>query len=174
MNWKALLQAEIEITYGITAKLMGSVESNRLEWKPSTGSNWMTTGQLLMHLTGACGSSCKGFATGDWGIPEGVKMEDMAPEEMLPPAEKLPTVKSIDEAKALLAEDKQVALDTLAACSEEELSHKIATAPWDPTELVLGHRLLQMVDHLKQHKSQLFYYLKLQGKPVNTGNLWGM
>jgi hypothetical protein len=31
-----------------------------------------------------------------------------------------------------------------------------------------------MIDHLKAHKSQLFYDLKLQGKPVNTGHLWGM
>ena len=40
--------------------------------------------------------------------------------------------------------------------------------------MLLGHRLLQMVDHLKQHKGQLFYYLKLQGKPVSTTDLWGM
>jgi len=174
MNWKALLQNEIETTYGITAKLMDSVESDQLKWKPSTGSNWMTIGQLLMHLTNACGSSCKGFVTGDWGIPEEVNMEEMTPEEMLPPAEKMQTIASIDEAKALLAEDKKVALEVLEACSEEDLSNKIATAPWDPTGLVLGHRLLQMVDHLKQHKGQLFYYLKLQGKSVHTGNLWGM
>jgi hypothetical protein len=32
-------------------------------------------------------------------------------------------------------------------------------------------KLLQMVDHLKQHKGQLFYYLKLQGKILNTGDL---
>jgi hypothetical protein len=31
-----------------------------------------------------------------------------------------------------------------------------------------------MLGHLTQHKGQLFYYLKLQGKPVNTGDLWGM
>ena len=40
--------------------------------------------------------------------------------------------------------------------------------------MVLGRRLLQMVEHLNQHKGQLFYYLKLQGVPVHTGNLWGM
>jgi len=40
--------------------------------------------------------------------------------------------------------------------------------------MVLGHHLLQMVEHLNSHKSQLFYYLKMQGKPVNTGDLWGM
>jgi hypothetical protein len=31
-----------------------------------------------------------------------------------------------------------------------------------------------MIQHLAQHKGQLFYYLKLQGKPVNTAHLWGM
>jgi hypothetical protein len=30
------------------------------------------------------------------------------------------------------------------------------------------------VQHLAQHKGHLFYYLKLQGKPVHTGDLWGM
>jgi hypothetical protein len=39
-------------------------------------------------------------------------------------------------------------------------------------KLTLGHYLLQMVQHLDKHTSQLFYYLKLQGKPVNTGDLW--
>jgi len=38
--------------------------------------------------------------------------------------------------------------------------------------MVLGLRLLQMIEHLKMHKSQLFYYLKLQGLPVNTMDLW--
>jgi len=31
-----------------------------------------------------------------------------------------------------------------------------------------------MIGHLATHKAQLFYYLKLQGKPVNTGHLWGV
>jgi len=30
-----------------------------------------------------------------------------------------------------------------------------------------------MIQHLNQHKGQLFYYLKLQGKPVSTPDLWG-
>ncbi len=41
-------------------------------------------------------------------------------------------------------------------------------------EFPLGFQLHQMVRHLDEHKAQLFYYLKLQGKPVNTGDLWGM
>ena len=31
-----------------------------------------------------------------------------------------------------------------------------------------------MVEHLATHKAQLFYYLKLQGKDVDTMHLWGM
>jgi len=30
------------------------------------------------------------------------------------------------------------------------------------------------VNHLLSHKGQLFYYLKLQGREVNTMHLWGV
>jgi hypothetical protein len=133
----------------------------------------MTMGQLLKHLADGCGAPFRGFVTGDWGMPEGMDVKDLAPEDMLPPAEKMPTIDSVAEAKELLAADKQLALDMLAKSGEERLAHETATAPWDPTAMILGHRLLQMVGHLNSHKSQLFYYLKLQGKPVNTGHLWG-
>jgi len=79
----------------------------------------------------------------------------------------------LSQARKLLAEDKAPALKMIAQAGEHDLDPKIATAPWDGTQLVLGQRMLQMVTHLEQHKGQLFYYLKLQGKPVNTGHLWG-
>jgi uncharacterized damage-inducible protein DinB len=174
MNWTKLLKAEIESSYSVTEKLLARVGDDTLEWKPATGSNWMTTGQLLKHITESCGAGFRGFVTGNWGLPEGMKIDELSPEEMLPPAEKLPSIASVAEAIQLLRKDKQMAFETMATCDEEELAHKPAPAPWDPTQMILGHRLLQMVDHLKQHKGQLFYYLKLQGKPVNTGDLWGM
>jgi uncharacterized damage-inducible protein DinB len=174
MNWTELLRGGVEYNYAVTGKLMDFVDDDKLEWKPATGDNWMTTGQLLMHITSACGACFKGFVTGDWGLPEGVETSDLSPEEMLPPAEKMPTVSSVAEAKQLLAEDKKIALAMLGETSEDDLSNKITPAPWDPMEFVLGQRLLQMVEHLMSHKNQLFYYLKLMGKPVNTNNLWGM
>jgi uncharacterized damage-inducible protein DinB len=171
MSWGELLKREVEHTYTVTDKLIELADDDKLDWKPSTGSNWMTTGQVLMHVTNACGAGFRGFVTGDWGLPEGMDASELTPEEMLPPAEKLPSVGSVAEAKRLLAEDKQLALGMLARCKEDELAHKIIQAPWSPVTMVLGHYLLEMVDHLKSHRSQLFYYLKLQGKPVNTGNL---
>lgn len=174
MSWTQLLTRELESTYPIADTLFDMVHDSELGWKPATGSNWMTTGQLLMHVATACGSCFKGFVTGDWGMPEGVDMSEMSPEDMLPPAEKMPAVKSVAEAKRLLAEDKKLAFEMLKKVSENDLAHLKAPAPWEPSEKLLGHRLLEMVGHLAQHKGQLYYYLKLQGKPVNTGHLWGM
>ena len=173
MSWMNLLKREIDSTYKVTEGLFDMVDEASLGWKPATGSNWMTTGQLVKHLTEACGSAFRGIVTGDWGLPPGMDMNNLTPEQMLPPAEKLPTVKSMAEAKKMLQEDKRIALETLSLCDETKLLNTKAPVPWDPTEMLLGHRLLQMIDHLKQHKGQLFYYLKLQGKPVNTGHLWG-
>jgi len=173
MNWTELLKAEIQSTYKTTEGLLALVGDDSLPWKPSTGSNWMTTGQLLRHMTQGCGAAFRAFITGDWGLPEGKDINELTPEEQLPPAEKLPTIESVAEARRLLQEDKAIAFQMLASTSEEQLAHTPAPAPWDPTEMVLGHRLMQMVDHQKQHKGQLFYYLKLQGKPVSTPDLWG-
>jgi len=86
----------------------------------------------------------------------------------------MPALGSVDDAKRLLAADKQLALDMLARCTEDRLATDTVTAPWDPTERILGHHLLEMVEHLKRHSAQLFYYLKLQEVPVHTGHLWGM
>lgn len=174
MKWTELLQGQIEYEYKVAEQLLDQVVEADLDWKPATGTNWMTTGQLCMHITNACGTGMRGFVTGDWGMPEGMDPTDMKPEDMLPPAEKLPAVSSIAEAKRLLMEDKQVALDAIASAGEGDLTNKAAPAPWDPTEMPLGQRCLSMLSHLAQHKGQLFYYLKLQGKRVNTHHLWGM
>jgi hypothetical protein len=172
MNWKELLKSEIRSTYKITDGLMNLVDEDSLDWKPAAENNWLTTGQLLCHLTDACGAPIKGFITGDWGLPEGVDVADLSPDDMLPPAEKFPTVNSVAQARELLEKDRQLTLKMLDECTEENLANQISKAPWDPSEMVLGYRLLQMVSHLSHHKSQLFYYLKLQGKKVNTGHLW--
>ena len=174
MNWTEMLTQQVEDTYKATEGLINLVDEEKLAWKPMTGDNWMTTAQLLKHIDSACGACFKGFVTGDWGMPEGASSEDMSPEDMLPTADKMPAVASLDEARQELAADKQVALDMLAQAGEDDLASKMVAAPWSPVPLPLGYQLNLMVAHLAQHKAQLFYYLKLQGVPVNTGHLWGM
>ncbi len=174
MNWTQLLKAEAEATYLTTAKLMDRVDPASLGWKPESGSNWMTTGQLLKHLTNACGAGCKGFVCGDWGLPAGKTMRDLSPEEMMPAVEMLPTIASVDQAKQLLLQDKQLALEMIDRAGESELNDREIESPWAPgPRFALGRHLFQMIQHLDRHKSQLFYYLKLQDRHVNTVDLWG-
>lgn len=174
MRLTDLLRSEAEHMYRATENLFKMVDANKLDWKPSTGSNWMTTGQLLMHCTSACGFCVKGFVTGDWGMPAGAKTEEMSPDQMLPPASKMPTVQSVQQALELLAQDKQTALKFIAEAGEDNLLAKKLAAPWGGPERTLFQHLYEMIGHLGQHKGQLYYYLKLQGKDVNTGHLWGM
>ena len=146
-----------------------------MDWKPATGENWMNTGQLLKHIADGNGPGFKGFATGDWDMPEGLNLEEMDPEAMLPPAEKMPTVESVAEARELLARDRALAFEVLEDLTEEDLANRELAAPWNPGETFsLGRHLLHSIRHTLQHKGQLFYYLKLQGMPVSTQHLWGM
>ena len=96
-------------------------------------------------------------------------------ENMLPPAETLPTIGSVAEARKLLAEDRAMAFSVVENAGEERLKNENSTAPWEPDNpRNLGLYCLNMVQHLDSHRHQLFYYLKLMGKDVNTMNLWGM
>lgn len=167
MNWTELLKSEMNATFHATEKLMEKVQADQLEWKPSSDNNWMTMGQLLMHINQACGICCRGFVTGDWGMPEGASME-------LPTAEMMPAVENLDQAFAGLKEDWELALAMVDQAGEDDLANKMVAAPWAPMEFNLGKHMLQMVMHLQQHKAQLFYYLKLLGQPVNTMDFWGM
>jgi len=134
MTLTDILRQEAEHTYAVTENLFKLVEPSELNWKPETGSNWMTVGQVLMHCTNACGTGIKGFVTGDWGV----------------------------------------ALSYVAEAGEESLLGKKSAAPWGGPEVTLFQHLYHMIGHLGQHKGQLFYYLKLLGKDVNTSHLWGM
>ena len=174
MNWTQLLKHEIESAYSTTAKLLDKVDPATFGWKPDTGHNWMTVGQLLKHITEACGVGCKAFVTDEWRLPPGKTWTDLAPEEIMPPAEKMPSIQSIEEVKAELAKDKALALEMIDKAGEDALANKQVAAPWAPgKKSILGYQLLNMIHHLERHKAQLFYYLKLQGKPVNTMDLWG-
>ena len=173
MNWRELIQSEGQAEYHTARGLVDMLEESDLPWKPRTGGNWFTTAQLLQHMVEACGMNARGFVTGAWGLPDDFDPGQMSEEDMLPSAETYPAVSSLEEAKKMLEEDERLTLEMLSQVSDTDLDKKKIAAPWDSTERVLGYQLLQMVGHLRSHKHQLFYYLKLQGKPVHTGHLWG-
>jgi uncharacterized damage-inducible protein DinB len=170
MTLTEILLAEAETNYAIAERLINRVNDDELQWTPSTGKNWMTMAQLLMHLTCyGCGKAVRGFITGDWGIESDGSTET----DHVPSAEALPSVEAVRQALELLAADRTLTMDSIKAAGEADLLRRMVTAPWGGPELTLFQQLLQMIAHLAQHKGQLFYYLKLMGKDVNTSDLWG-
>jgi DinB superfamily len=179
VNWTELLSGAVEENYRVADALMAMVTDDELNWKPATGKNWMTAGQLLLHMTTSCGFCCSAFLSGDWGMPECDDADKPAGadshEMMLPPAEAWPTIDSVQAARDALAADKVFALKAIADAGEATLTGETVSAPWAPDhQRTYGEQFLGMVVHLQTHKSQLFYYLKLMGRDVNTMHLWGM
>lgn len=174
LPWTDVITRHTDSTYRATLGLVKLLNDKELSWKPATGTNWMTVGQLLEHLTNAGGHCIKGFVTGQWDFgSDGA--EDPTTETGLPPADKLPTVKSVADAVKRIEADHRTALEMVAKAGEADLATKKVAAPWNPMEMLLGEQCLMMIDaHLATHKAQLFYYLKLMGKPVHTGHLYGM
>ncbi len=172
MNWTEFLTTQAEEAYDVVNKLVAKLDEESLSWKPESGENWMTVGQLLEHIKMACGACMFGFVTGDWSavMPEG----DMDPSGEMPTADKLPTCPSIDDFKAAFEKDRELAFSMIEKVGEEDLTKKLTAAPWNPVERTLGVQFNECVAHLNSHKAQLFYYLKLQGHAVGTMDLWNI
>jgi len=174
MTLADVLREEAESAYTVTERLFRRVRDEDLGWKPSSpGTEWMTTGQLLMHCASyGCGKAARGFVTGDWGAEleeygEGTGHTD------LPAAHELPAVGSVEQALRLLEADRAVALGAFAQAEDATLLAGRRPAPWGGPTATLFQHLLHMIAHLAQHKGQLFYYLKLMGRDVRTLDLWG-
>jgi uncharacterized damage-inducible protein DinB len=176
MTLSDVLLEEAESAYAVTERLFRRVRDEDLGWKPgSSGTEWMTTGQLLMHCASfGCGKAVRGFVTGDWG-PELAEYggDDADAKAHLPSASELPAVLSVAEALRLLEADRVVALRAIAQVEDAALLAGRRSAPWGGPDVTLFQHLLHMIAHLVQHKGQLFYYLKLMGQDVRTGDLWG-
>jgi hypothetical protein len=78
----------------------------------------------------------------------------------------------VDEARRLLTADRELSLRLLSEVGDDRLIDERIAAPWGGPERTLFQHCNEMIWHLGQHKGQLYYYLKLQGKPVNTFHLW--
>jgi uncharacterized damage-inducible protein DinB len=173
MTLKQILLDEAESTYAITEKLFHRVADSELSWKPTTGRNWMTLAQLLRHCASfSCGKAIRGFVRGDWGPSNGLGPGEQDMNQHVPPVAALPGVESVQQALKLLADDRSLALCCIGETEETDLLAKKLVAPWGGLEVSLYQHLSLMIAHLAQHKGQLFYYLKLMGKDVDTSDLW--
>jgi hypothetical protein len=172
MKLAETLKQDAEGVYLAAEGLFKQVDGNKLDWKPATGTNWMNVGQLLLHCTEACGKCIKGFVTGEWDFPAPPPDAPPPDPSQMPKAETMRAVTSVDEALKMLAADKALCMKILSEVSDERLANERSAPPWGGPERSLYQHCNEMIWHLGQHKGQLFYYLKLQGKDVNTMTLW--
>ncbi|MDC1143064.1 DinB family protein [Planctomycetota bacterium] len=156
MNIKELLKSEAADAYQATQKLFDVAAASPLDWKPETGSNWMTVGQCIHHCIDSCGAMAKGFVTGNWDM-----LESAGEDDGLPSADKMPSADSIEDASKKLAADQALFNESIDAANDEDLLSKTSVAPWGGEPRTLAGHINTCILHLVSHRAQLFYYLKL-------------
>jgi len=146
--------------YRPTATLIGMVPSDKVEWRP--GATFMSFGQLICHLGGGLAEEFRCMLTNQWPsmeqMQEGMKLEN------------IPSC-SVEQALQKLEKDKTTLREVLDSLSEEDFTHRIVSTPWGMQGKVerMG---IAFLEHVTNHKMQLFTYLKLLGLPVHTGTLY--
>ena len=142
--------------------LIGMVPADKLNWKP--GPTFMSVGQVICHLSDGFGGGFEMLLSGKWPsmdeMAEGMKLEN------------LPSCTS-QEALDRLEKDKKILRQVLDGVSEEDFTNRVVSVPWGMTGKV-ERIAISFLNHLSNHKMQLFTYLKLLGLPVNTETLYGM
>jgi hypothetical protein len=118
MNWTDLLTAKVNETYHAIEGMLSLCDDASLGWKPATGANWMTTGQLIDHLTNAGGTCIAGFVPGNVGTRRCVGRGDATV------GEKMPTTKRRRDAHEAGGQSAHVAV-----IAEQNLATKMVAAP---------------------------------------------
>ncbi len=132
-----------------TIHLISLVPTGRLDWAPQAG-DW-TTADLLGHLLDCISGFCAVLAAA-----EPVRLAHFAKLRELSPAIELYRA-SIEEGFALL--------------TDADLARRVPTVFVAEGESILT-LLLGNLEHLINHKHQLFTYLKQMGVPVATPDLY--
>jgi hypothetical protein len=142
-------------------KLISMVPADKLSWRP--GPTFMSTGQVICHLSDGVGSGLESLVSDKWPSMEemeaGMKLENM------------PSC-GVQEALSKLEKDKATLRATLDGISEGDFTNRVVSVPWG-WKAKLEIMAVNFLEHFNNHKMQLFIYLKLLGLPVNTETLYG-
>jgi uncharacterized damage-inducible protein DinB len=132
-----------------TRHLISLVPAEQVDWRPQSG-DW-TTSELIGHLLDCTSGFCAVLAAA-----EPVRLAHFAELRRMPPAMELYRA-HIEEGFALL--------------TDADLARRVPTVFVSQGESVLT-LLLGNLEHLINHKHQLFTYLKQMGVPVATADLY--
>jgi hypothetical protein len=148
-------RAELKVLHSLFAK----AKDTDLNYRPRP--DMMSTGQVIYHLAEGVGDALKMTVTNQWPPMTGG----------LPTVDKMKSVASFDEAGKLLDKDGALTSDYLGTIPEEQFANTVYTTPWGASGK-LWRLALYYLEHMQMHKMQLFQYLRFQGIPVNTMDLY--
>ena len=144
----------------LTRKLVARVPRDQLEWRPVPDSfrNCDLLGHLLETLSGFCAAL---FAVYPHELSDFARLRDLPVNHCC----------SIEEATRRLREYQEFIAEGFALLTTADLTRRVPTLFTPDGEAVLTI-LLGNLEHLINHKHQLFIYLKLLGIPVSSRDLY--
>ncbi len=154
----------IEGYYKAARGLVKLTPEDKLDFTPMAGN--MTIAQVLKHVATCLGASLAMALSNNWPeVPE---------EEMLPPVEKMPKSNSVEEALKEIDVDWELLKKEFEKITDGEFNGNKVKVPWMPFPMTLLEYMMQAMEHLSNHRMQLFTWLKLSGEKLHTGHLYGM
>ena len=159
-----------------TRGLIARTPKDKLAWRPDA--SFLTLGAVLHHVATAVGTSLRDVMNDAWEFrPPGGAGAGLPPDagggEGMPAADAFPTVKNVDEALTMLDADWRLFEERFARVNERTLNEQVCRIPWMAPGTTLKEYLLLTVEHLSNHRMQLFMYLRLLGVKVGTGERYG-
>jgi hypothetical protein len=163
----AALQEKVLETIERTEHLVSLVPANRLGWHPELPAGvpqGNDLGHLLGHLLDCLSGFCAAFhAAFPTELANFLDLRSISVNQFSPPEEARSKIKlyagHIERGFRL--------------CTDEDLPRKIQTV-FVPEGETLMTILLGNLEHLINHKYQLFFYLKLAGLPVNSRDIYAL
>jgi hypothetical protein len=159
------LLAKIHEQIDSTGRLIALLPADRLDWTPAAPGAWMPPGVLLGHLLDCMAGFCAVVAAVCEMTPE--RLSGFTGLRELPVNHRCPP----DEALRRIAVYRAHIDEGFALLTDADLSQPIPTAFAKQGEPVLT-LLLGNLEHLINHKHQLFTYLKLLGVDVTSQDLY--
>jgi DinB superfamily len=143
-----------------TEHLIQLIPPDRMKWNPQWSRDSTDVGHLLGHLLECLAGFCAVFHA---AFPQ--KLEGMLALRSLP----VNHFCKPDEAAGRIPAYAKYIEQGFELCGEEDLSRMLTTIFATESVMTL---LLGNLEHLINHKYQLFVYLRVLGIPVTTGDIY--
>ena len=149
-----------------TEHLVGMVPTEKLEWRPATDVVFVQPmtdlGHLLGHLLDCAAGFCAALHAAYPGqLDDFADLRELSVNHACRP----------EDAGKRLEQYSQCIARGFEHCTDEDLGRKLSTV-FEPQGERLVTLLLGNLEHLLNHKYQLFFYLKLLGVPVRSSDLY--